>query len=33
MGAWTVVDKVEDIVPALRTGPRAGSAKMLAGLT
>lgn len=33
MGAWTVVDRVEDIVPALREGPRAGSSKMLASLT
>jgi len=29
MGAWTVVDTVEAIVPALRAGPAAGSAAML----
>ena len=29
MGAWSVVDRVEDIVPALRAGPTAGKDKML----
>jgi uncharacterized protein (TIGR00730 family) len=29
MGAWTVVDRVEDIVPALLAGPRAGASPML----
>ena len=33
MGAWTVVDRVEDIVPALHAGPRAGSDPMLSTLT
>ena len=33
MGAWTVVDRVEDIVPALFAGPRAGASPMLASLT
>ena len=33
MGAWTVVDRVEDIVPALFAGPQAGSSKMLSVLT
>lgn len=33
MGAWTVVDKVEDIVPALFAGPAAGSSSMLASIT
>lgn len=33
MGAWTVVDRVEDIVPALLAGPRAGASPMLASLT
>ena len=33
MGAWTVVDRVEDIVPALLAGPKAGAAPMLASLT
>jgi uncharacterized protein (TIGR00730 family) len=32
MGAWTVVDRVEDIVPALLAGPKAGSSRMLASL-
>jgi hypothetical protein len=32
MGAWTVVDRVEDIVPALRAGPTAGASPMLAKL-
>ena len=32
MGAWTVVERVEDIVPALLTGPKAGSSRMLASL-
>jgi len=32
MGAWTVVDQVEEIVPALLAGPRAGSSRMLASL-
>ena len=29
MGAWSVVDRVEHIVPALRAGPTAGKDKML----
>ncbi|MFL5295122.1 MAG: TIGR00730 family Rossman fold protein [Phenylobacterium sp.] len=33
MGAWTVVDRVEDIVPALHAGPTAGASPMLASLT
>jgi uncharacterized protein (TIGR00730 family) len=33
MDAWTVVDRVEDIVPALFAGTKAGSSKMLASLT
>jgi uncharacterized protein (TIGR00730 family) len=33
MGAWSVVDRVEDIVPALFAGPKAGSSPMLASLT
>jgi uncharacterized protein (TIGR00730 family) len=33
MGAWTVVDKVEDIVPALLAGAPAGSSAMLASIT
>jgi hypothetical protein len=33
MDAWTVVDRVEDIVPALRAGPKAGVSPMLASLT
>ena len=32
MGAWTVVDRVEDIVPALRAGPKAGASPMLTKL-
>lgn len=32
MDAWTVVDRVEDIVPALRAGPTAGSDPMLSTL-
>ena len=33
MGAWTVVDKVEDIVPALSAGPKAGASAMLSSVT
>ena len=33
MGAWTVVDRVEDILPALYAGPAAGASPMLASLT
>jgi hypothetical protein len=33
MDAWTVVDRVEDIVPALLAGPKAGASPMLAALT
>lgn len=33
MDAWTVVDRVEDIVPALLAGPKAGASPMLASLT
>lgn len=33
MGAWTVVDKVEDIVPALFAGPKAGASSMLTSVT
>jgi hypothetical protein len=33
MGAWTVVDRVEDIIPALFAGPAAGASSMLATLT
>jgi hypothetical protein len=32
MGAWTVVDRVEDIVPALFAGPKAGADKMLTSI-
>src|ERR1700761_8031044 len=32
MGAWTVVEKVEDIVPALLAGPKAGADKMLTAI-
>jgi len=32
MGAWTVVEQVEEIVPALLAGPKAGSSRMLASL-
>ena len=32
MGAWSVVDKVEDIVPALLAGPTAGADKMLTSM-
>ena len=32
MGAWSVVDRVEDIIPALLAGPKAGTSPMLAGL-
>jgi uncharacterized protein (TIGR00730 family) len=33
MGAWTVVDRVEDIVPALLAGTAAGTTRMLPNLT
>lgn len=33
MGAWSVVERVEDIVPALFAGPKAGASAMLASLT
>jgi uncharacterized protein (TIGR00730 family) len=33
MGAWTVVDRVEDIVPALFAGPKAGASAMLTSVT
>jgi hypothetical protein len=33
MGAWTVVDRVEDIVPALFAGPAAGKSAMLSSIT
>ncbi len=33
MGAWTVVDRVEEIVPALYAGPKAGSDPMLSQLS
>ncbi len=33
MDAWTTVDRVEDIVPALFAGPKAGQSPMLATLT
>jgi len=33
MDAWTTVDRVEDIVPALFAGPKAGASPMLAKLT
>jgi len=33
MGAWTVVDRVEDIVPALRAGPKAGASPMLTSVS
>jgi uncharacterized protein (TIGR00730 family) len=33
MGAWTVVDRVEDIVPALFAGPKAGKSAMLTSVT
>lgn len=33
MGAWSVVDRVEDIVPALLAGPRAGKSAMLTRVT
>jgi uncharacterized protein (TIGR00730 family) len=32
MGAWSVVDRVEDIVPALYAGPKAGGTPMLASI-
>ncbi|HEX3888803.1 MAG TPA: TIGR00730 family Rossman fold protein [Phenylobacterium sp.] len=32
MGAWTVVDRVEDIVPALLAGPKAGADKLLTSI-
>ena len=32
MGAWSVVDRVEDIVPALLAGPKAGASPMLTKL-
>lgn len=32
MGAWSVVDRVEDIVPALFAGPKAGASSMLTKL-
>ena len=32
MGAWTVVEKVEDIVPSLFAGPAAGRDKMLTSI-
>ncbi|HEY2751839.1 TIGR00730 family Rossman fold protein [Phenylobacterium sp.] len=32
MGAWTVVERVDDIVPALRAGTKAGSASMLSSI-
>jgi len=33
MDAWTVVDTVEDIVPALLAGPKAGASPMLTSVT
>lgn len=33
MDAWTVVDRVEDVVPSLLAGPKAGASPMLAKLT
>ena len=33
MGAWSVVERVEDIVPALYEGPKAGATPMLTSLT
>jgi uncharacterized protein (TIGR00730 family) len=33
MGAWTVVDRVEEIVPALHAGPAAGVSPMLSSVT
>jgi len=33
MGAWTVVDRVEDIIPALFAGPSAGASPMLSSVT
>ncbi|THD52515.1 TIGR00730 family Rossman fold protein [Phenylobacterium sp.] len=33
MGAWTVVDQVADILPALFAGPKAGSSAMLSSVT
>lgn len=33
MDAWTTVDRVQDIVPALFAGPKAGQSPMLATLT
>ena len=33
MGAWTVVDRVEDIVPALLAGPKAGASPMLSAIS
>jgi len=32
MGAWTVVERVEDIVPALQAGPKAGKDRMLTSI-
>jgi len=33
MGAWSVVDRIDQVVPALLAGPRAGASSMLASLT
>jgi len=33
MGAWTVVERVEDIIPALFAGPAAGASPMLSSVT
>jgi hypothetical protein len=32
MGAWTVVDEIEDVVPALLTAPAGGEAAPVAQL-
>jgi uncharacterized protein (TIGR00730 family) len=33
MGAWTVVDRVDEIIPALLAGPRAGASPMLTSVS
>jgi predicted Rossmann-fold nucleotide-binding protein len=33
MGAWTVVDRVDEIIPALLAGPTAGASPMLTSVS
>jgi hypothetical protein len=33
MGAWTVVERVEEIIPALHAGPKAGASPMLTSVS